>query len=128
MRSIISLSILLSAVFSLYAQTGTVKGIVTSKDGSPLAYAHITIKDKNLASFTSESGTFDFKEIPTGTQAIQVTSVGFESQEIHVLVQENQTIEVNFTLAESAHELDEVVVRSTQGLNERAVAIGKVPI
>ncbi len=129
MRALVPLFILLiSTASSLNAQTGAIKGNATSKDGSPVAYAHVSIKDKNLTSFTSESGIFGFKNIPVGNQVVQISSVGFVPQEIQVLVQENQTLEVNFTLTESTQDLDEVVVRASQGLNERSTSIGKVNI
>jgi len=123
-----SFILLLLSSLSLNAQTGAVIGTAVSKDGSPLASAHISIKDKNLVTFADDQGVFELKNIPVGNQVIQVSSVGFETQEIHALIQENQTIEVNFKLTESIQELNEVVVKGSQGLNERATSIGKVAI
>ena len=124
---LLSFAIILTG-FSLNAQTGAIKGTVVSKDGSPLPSAHILIKDRKLVSFTTDLGAFELKNIPAGLQAIRVSIVGFETQEIQVMIQENQTLEMNLTLTESAHQLNEVVVKGSQGINERATSIGKVAI
>lgn len=128
MKTIIPLFISVLAVFGLQAQTGSVKGKVSSGDGSPLAYAHITLKEKNLVSLTDDRGYFELKNVPAGNWVVQISSVGFETQEILAIVRENQVLELNLTLKESTKELNEVVVKGNQGLNEKTISIGKIPI
>lgn len=128
MKTIIPLFISVLAVFGLQAQTGSVKGKVSSGDGSPLAYAHITLKEKNLVSLTDDRGYFELKNVPAGNWVVQISSVGFETQEILAVVRQNQALELNLTLKESTKELNEVVVKGNQGLNEKTISIGKIPI
>jgi iron complex outermembrane receptor protein len=128
MKTIIPLFISVLAVFGLQAQTGSVKGKVSSGDGSPLAYAHVTLKEKNLVSLTDDRGYFELKNVPAGNWVVQISSVGFETQEILAIVRENQVLELNLTLKESTKELNEVVVKGNQGLNEKTISIGKIPI
>lgn len=128
MKTIIPLFISVLAVFGLQAQTGSVKGKVSSGDGSPLAFAHVTVKEKNLVSLTDDQGNFELKNVPAGNWVVQISSVGFETLEILAVVRENQALELNLTLKESTKELNEVVVRGNQGLNEKTISIGKIPI
>ncbi len=114
--------------FDSLAQAGTVKGKVLAKGGSPLALVHVSVKGTKIVSLTDDQGAFVLNNVPEGNQTIVVTSIGFESQELMLMINSNQTIELDFTLSESIKELGEVVVTGNQGLNERTLSVGKIPI
>jgi iron complex outermembrane receptor protein len=128
MKALIPLFISILAVLGLQAQTGSIKGKVSSGDGSPLAYAHVTLKEKNLVALTDDRGYFELKNVPAGNWVVQVSSIGFETREISAVVADNQSLELNLTVKESTKELNEVVVKGSQGLNEKPISIGKIPI
>lgn len=114
--------------FSGFAQTGTIKGKITSPEGLPIPFVHIIIKGKDLIAQSDKHGIFILNNVPEGKQTLTVTSIGFQTQELIVLIYSNQTMELNFNMVENAKELDEIVVTGNQGLNEKTLTIGKIAI
>ena len=105
-----------------FAQThGTIRGFVKTSDGNPASFVTISLKDTRRGTTTLEDGSYQVKGIGAGTYTVQVSSVGLQTQEKLVTVKTGQTTDVNFSLAESAAQLTEVEVRSTN----KAVTLGK---
>ena len=58
------------------AQKGTVSGTLSFyDDGTPVPYAHISIKGLNKITFTNEDGMFEIPNIPYGDYDLEVTSM-----------------------------------------------------
>ncbi|WP_315083657.1 TonB-dependent receptor [Bacteroides heparinolyticus] len=89
-----------------YAQTTTVKGVVTSaSDKEPLIGATVRVKNAGTGTVTGIDGDYSIANVPA--DAILVFStVGYETQEIKV---GGRTV-INVVLKEAAELLDEVVV------------------
>lgn len=122
MRRLIQLATLLFVLlaFSLgsYAQTRTVKGVVSDQNG-PLAGATITVSGTNNATTTAENGTYS---IQAGANSTLIFSyVGHATQTIQVA--NRTTIDVMFGERSGATE-EEVVVTAEFGLKRVARAIG----
>jgi hypothetical protein len=64
---------------NLLAQTGTVKGKVTLKDGAPLALVHVSVKGKGILASTDDRGSYVLSNVPEGNQTLAISSIGFES-------------------------------------------------
>jgi len=94
--------LLFVASFGLYAQQ-TVNGVVTDTSGSPLPAVNVVVKGTTTGVSTDFDGNYSIA-VANGSVLV-FSSVGFETQELNV-----SGATLNVTLAESASELDEVVV------------------
>ena len=114
MKKLIVLISLLSTVFT-YAQTGSISGKLLDKEynNEPLAFANILIKGTSTGTTSDFDGLFSFTDLDVGEYVLVVSFVGYETQEVTVLVEANQTKEVSVTMVASAASLDEVVVTTT---------------
>ena len=119
MRKVISLSLLLLVIISIYAQTGTVKGrVFNMKTNEPLEFATIRIQGTVNGTTTDLEGNYVIESNP-GFYRLEVSYVGFEttlSPEIHI--QGNQTVFIDVAVPESSTLIDEVVVRPTMNLKK----------
>ena len=101
------------------AQTGTITGIIYESGGTltlPGANAYLK-NDINLGTASDIDGTFEIKNVPVGTQVIQVSFTGFETLEIEVQVEENKTTEVEVSLSVVALQGEEIII-SAQALGQ----------
>ena len=94
--------LLFFASFGLYAQQ-TVSGVVTDDSGSPLPAVNVVVKGTATGVSTDFDGNYSIT-VANGSVLV-FSSIGFETQEVTVT-----SATVNVTLAESASELNEVVV------------------
>src|SRR4051812_46588608 len=101
---------LLSAMFlfllpiSAVAQQGTLTGIVRDERGVPVSGASIVVKGTGIGTASAANGTFSIAVTPNAV--LQVTAVGYETQE--VTVGRQNAIDVN--LKQSSQEMANVVV------------------
>lgn len=100
--------------FGVQAQpTGTISGTVTdSTTGSVLPGVNVVVDEVNLGSATGEDGQYTISGVPTGSQTLVASFVGYDRKEITVNVEEGETTRVNIDLVPSAVGLEEVVVTS----------------
>jgi iron complex outermembrane receptor protein len=94
---------------SLPAQTGTITGTVTSaEEGRPIPGAQM--RAGNAGAITNEEGRYSIQVAP-GTYTVFVRRIGFAPDStLNVMVQERQSVTVNFTIRPSAAQLEGVVV------------------
>ncbi|MFC7370131.1 beta strand repeat-containing protein [Fictibacillus iocasae] len=75
---------------------GTISGTITDVNGNPVPGAVINIFDENGnlvgTGITDENGNFSITNLPSGTLTIDVTALGFVSQERDVFLQPGQTL------------------------------------
>lgn len=94
----------------------TVKGVVTSEKGAPLAGVSIIVRGTSRGVATNEKGEFEFKNI--SSEAVLVFSVtGFATEEIKVSDYKNGFIQVR--LKEEATNMDQVVVTGYQNVDKK---------
>ena len=111
--------ILMTLSASLFAQSLTVKGVVTdASNGEPVAGAAVVVKGNPTAyALTATDGAFT---LPADRQGVLVVSnMGYKTQEVPVNGRANITISIE----QDAEFLDEVVV-TAQGLTRKQKAIG----
>ncbi|MBE9464770.1 TonB-dependent siderophore receptor [Dyadobacter subterraneus] len=94
-----------------YAQTGSIKGQITSADGKPAQHVSVGVKGHRLGAISAEDGNFVIQKLKPGTYTVLASYVGLETLEQQVEVIDGQTATVNFTLKETANELQEVVIK-----------------
>ena len=65
---------------------------------------------------SDENGFYSFENIANGSYWLEISMLGFETKKSgrFVLSQENNAIELNFTLKEESQTLNEVVIKSTR--------------
>lgn len=115
---------------SVFAQqpSGVIKGKVTSSDGQPAAFVNVHFKGENKGTITDDKGKFQIRHVKEGRYILEASFIGFQTQEMQVEVTAGQTATIDFILAESSQQLNEVVVSDSRSLNEKTVDIGKAGI
>ncbi|WKZ60666.1 MAG: TonB-dependent receptor [Cyclobacteriaceae bacterium] len=114
-----------------YAQTGTIRGTVTTADGQPAEFVHVALKGTTKGSSTDKAGKFEIRNIQPGTYTLYASLVGANAQEQSVSVTSNAVTEVSFSLNESFQELSEVTVydsRINRFYNDSSFAVAKLPL
>jgi outer membrane receptor protein involved in Fe transport len=109
--------------FTFAGTTGKIAGNVTDKTtGEPLPFVNIIIMGTNLGAATDIDGNFVILNIPPGKYNIKAQYIGYQPVVIeNVSVSIDLTTTVDFTLLESAVELEEVVVQGRADLLKKDV-------
>ncbi|QQS37005.1 MAG: carboxypeptidase-like regulatory domain-containing protein [Ignavibacteriales bacterium] len=95
----------------LSAQTGTLKGRVTDKTtGEDLPGANIIIEGSTLGAATDLDGGYSIYNIPSGTQRVKVSYLGYEPQTHEVNIPERKTLQMNFQLSATTLLGKEIVI------------------
>lgn len=81
------------------AESGVVRGIVTTDEQSPLAGALVALVDVGLENVTDRSGRFVLSGVPAGTHTLAVQKLGYESAAQKVEVDAGQTTDLSVQLA-----------------------------
>lgn len=110
-----SLSLILLFTTTLFAsaESGKITGKVTDEDNNPLVGVNVMILNSTKGSATDVDGTFVINEVSTGTKTIVASMVGFTAEKTQLIVQPNQTTEINFKLRATLLEMGTVVVTGT---------------
>jgi iron complex outermembrane receptor protein len=115
--------------FSIFAQTtSSIKGTIITKDGKPAAGVVVLIKDGKQTSVADDNGYFSFMNLEEGNYTLVTSFIGVQSQTKKINLHKGATVNVQFTLQETDNELQEVIVTTQRGLNDKQTVIGKVPI
>lgn len=106
----------------------TVKGKITTKDGSPAAFVTISLKGTLKSTMTSEDGSFQLNKVKAGNYTLEISMVGLETQTHTITIGNNEVVAINIALKENTKQLESVIVEGRKSLNGRPVTIGKLPI
>ena len=103
------------------AQTGGLSGSVTDRaSGIPISAARIQIVGmQNAAANTDDAGRYLIRNIPAGAHTVRVTRIGYRPETGQATIAANDTTTLNFQIAQSAVELQQVVVTGTGGAVEK---------
>jgi hypothetical protein len=88
MKLFLVIALLLGAVRGALGQaSGLLVGDVVAREtGAPLAHAMVSITSAGRQTFTSDGGTFGFREVPPGRWMLHVTHLGFAPADLVVEV------------------------------------------
>jgi TonB-linked SusC/RagA family outer membrane protein len=119
--------ILSASVPPVFAQqaagVGTVEGTVRENGTNrPVEGAQVTIVGTTLGTYSNNLGVYRIQNVPARPAEVRARFVGFAPAVRPVTVEAGQTVTVNFDLAQSALQLDQVVTTGTGG----AVAVKKL--
>jgi len=105
------------AADSLTAQTtGTIRGqVMEGATQRPLAGVVVNVAGTNLGALTNQNGAYLLTNVSAGSHTLVVRMIGYARAEASVTVQPNDVLEANFSLTQSAIELDGLVVTGTPG-------------
>jgi len=103
------LGLLVSA--TLNAQAGTISGqVVTERTSNPLANVQVAVVGTTLGALSDSEGRFTIAGVESGEHEVRAQRIGYRAVTRTVSVTEGETATVDFTLAETALAVDEVVV------------------
>jgi hypothetical protein len=93
---------------------GFVRGTVFSVDDKPIGGARVEAFPSRVSNVTKDDGTFSLGEVPTGTQLVQVSHLGFAPVSVSVNVTSRQPTDIRVTLEPSINIKDPAVVTARQ--------------
>ena len=98
---------------NVYGQSGTIKGIIKTSDGSPAQYVTIVLVGTSKGSIADSKGAYEIKNVEAGTYSLKTSFVGLESKELNIEVKTNETTIVpEIVIKEDAQTLEDVVVQT----------------
>lgn len=113
----------------LAAQNALITGKVTSHTGEPLIGVTVLLKGTSKGGMTDLEGKYLIEQISNGTYELQVSYLGFETQEKTISLSPESKVELNFALQEKAENLHAVTLvgKSLTGrINEQAYAVSSI--
>jgi TonB-dependent receptor len=94
---------------------GSIAGKLIDKEynNEPLPFANILIKGTTTGTTSDIDGLYSFENLTSGNYTLIFSFVGYEIQEINVIVVANKVTTLDVTMGASAASLDEVVIKTT---------------
>lgn len=117
-----ALAICVLAAPPAWAQTtsGTVTGTITDRaTRQPITDARVVIPGTALETQSNARGEYHFSNVPPGRVQVGVFRIGYKAETDTVRLASGGTATLNFTLAQSATTLSDIVVTGTAGNQER---------
>jgi TonB-linked SusC/RagA family outer membrane protein len=100
--------------------TGTVRGRVTDAGSQrPVSDAQVSVAGTTLGAITNATGDYVVANVPAGARQVRVRRIGYSAAEQPVTVSAGGTARLDFALATTAAQLDQIVVTA---LGQTAVA------
>jgi len=118
--STLLLLLLLTGWATAQSQVGTVSGTVRTSDGRPAAFVSVGIPKLGKGATTAENGSYQIRSVEPGIHQLRISFVGLQPQEQTITVVAGQATKTDFALAESAAQLNEVVVTGSNIINRPA--------
>lgn len=124
------MTILQFGAFAHEFKGGTVKGVIRTADGQPARFVSISIDNAGWGDISNDSGEYSIKNIRPGHWTIRIAAVGLQELKREIDIRENQTLEIDFTINETAVELQEVIVRArtNSSVDNASGLIAKMPL
>jgi len=95
---------------------GIIQGrVIDAATGEPIPGVNIVVRGLNIGTATSVEGRYEISRVPAGTRIVEARFLGYQTGVAEVAVANGQTRVVDFSLAESVFELDQVVVTGVPG-------------
>lgn len=105
-------------------EDGTIGGqVLDQSTNQPLVGVQMSVVGTNLGALTNQEGRFLIRNVPAGERDVRATLIGYSRLTQTVNVPAGGTADLDFTLRESAIELEGVVVTAT-GQQQRRREVG----
>ena len=101
-------------------QTGVVRGRVTEGGSQrPVADVQVTVVGTGYGALTGQNGDYTINNVPAGQHTIRVRRLGFNPADKTVRVNAGAPAQLDFSITQSATQLQNLVVTGTAGAAER---------
>lgn len=110
-----------------FAQNNSISGTVRTADGQPAESVTVAIQGSSKGNATDGNGHYALHHIKAGHYTLVASLLGLESREQTITIAAGQKLTVNFTLKESAAQLQEVVI-SGRNTNKVNTIVAKMPL
>lgn len=94
--------------------------VVDAVSGEHMAYVTVSLQGTTLGATTDATGHFHMANCPEGRHTLTVHAIGYRQAELSVLLERNNTLEVNIEMQPDIIELNQVVVTATQHATSRS--------
>lgn len=101
--------------------TAVVTGRIVNDKGAPIPRADVALAGSSIKTVTSDSGSFALRDLPAGSQTIQVRKVGFVAVDTALMLSSRSPVQVAMALHAAAVTLSTVNVQA-----ERLAALQRV--
>lgn len=121
MRLRTSYAILFSLLLAspLAAQTGTITGQVTDREGVPIGFAQVLVEGTDLGTVADESGRYTIQGVPAGSRQIRATFLGYQSTTARVDVGAEATVTRDLALAQDYLAMEAIVATAQQAPRQK---------
>lgn len=115
MKNILIIGALLFTTVLLSQGSGVIKGTVTDKamNNEPLLFANVQLKGSDTSNQTNFHGNFEISNIESGAYTLIISYAGYETEEVDMIVIENETTTIKTSLALMEVDFDEVLGMNT---------------
>src|SRR5262245_27299207 len=102
-------------------QTGKLSGKITNTRSAPVPASTVYLLNTNSGTISDEQGNVSLTNLPAGKYILQVSSVGYTTQYMDVVVGSSANESLNIQLADAGKQLDGVLVtaQKTEELLQR---------
>ena len=114
MKSIFYLLFFFIFTLSAQAQLGILSGRINQQDGEPLPAANILVAN-NKGTVSDVLGNFQIANLPSGTQSVLVSFIGFESVSQNVIIEQGKETRLDVTLKAGSLQLADITVTANNG-------------
>ncbi|MGC8654456.1 MAG: TonB-dependent receptor [Candidatus Kryptoniota bacterium] len=95
-------------------RTGTLNGrVINASNGEPICGAAVLVEKTALRTSTSKDGYYIIRSIPSGKYTVAVSMLGYKSEKKVVSFKDGETLNLDFSLEETAFEMTGVLVTGT---------------
>lgn len=104
--------------------------VIDKTSGEHMPFINIQLKGTSIGTKTDESGHYFLKNLPSGNFTLQVSCVGYTTQEIPVEIVINKTQEIDIILEENNTTINQVVITSNKyetKQRETATVVNVIP-
>lgn len=112
-------------------QASAIRGRVTTSDGTPAEAVTVGLKGRGQGTITNSRGEYVLERVRPGEYTLVVSAIGLKGEEKTITVVAGQSSTVDFSLAENAERLKEVVVsgnRTNKFNRPTSVDVNKMPL
>ncbi|MFN8300515.1 MAG: TonB-dependent receptor [Chitinophagales bacterium] len=128
MKKLLLLLLALPAVTYLFAQTGSVTGMVYNPGKEALPGAYVLLSGTNAGAISELDGGFSLFNVPVGKQQLIISYLGYGNDTLTIHITAGQTLKLGaIVLQEAGHSLSEVEIKAglKKGSESKAINITK---
>jgi hypothetical protein len=121
--------VLLFLSFSIFAQTGTIRGNVFDKEsGEPIIYGNVLLQGTNKGTTTNIDGFFTIADVEPGKYTLVATYIGYDSVAVDIEIRANKISYQKIELGTSAVQLGVVDVSGRREQARSEVQVSKIAV